>query len=372
MKILLTDIGNRKSFDVYNCLKKLNYDLILTSDDLSLCNRLVYAEEVYELNKSTEERFVSDLEGIVKSFRNEKLVFVPVEEDTILLFFEYVEKYGQKNFCYALPDKFIFELSRDKKRLSRFCDENEIPHPRELTLERLKNDFVEVVAKPCVGSGSKGLIFVHNQNELEKLTDCGSEYLVQELMPNPAGVQGAFFLFNRGKEIGFYGHKRLRTYPVKAGVTVFSEIEFDSRIRKAGSRLLEKLNWHGLAMVEFLLDPITGNYNVIEINPRVWGSFLLSEFAGTGFLKNYVNLSLGLPIEKFTPRQDVKIRWFFPFDLVNYIERRGAINNFWSFDTGSTCYIGFTYANKLKSLLFILCSIINVKKLKKFLEKVFN
>ena len=99
---------------------------------------------------------------------------------------------------------------------------------------------------------------MNSPDDLSFLDDIGEEYLLQEMLQNPLNVEGAFFLFNNGEPVSYYGHKRLRTYPVKAGVTVYSKISYNNVIEKAGINLLKKLNWHGLAMVEFLFDPKSG------------------------------------------------------------------------------------------------------------------
>jgi len=111
-------------------------------------------------------------------------------------------------------------------------------------------------------------------------------------------VPGVFYLFENGKMVSYYGHKRIRTYTIEGGVTVYSKISFNEQIKKMGENLLSKLNWSGLAMVEFLFDKRVNDYKIIEVNPRLWGSIFLSEFANTKFIRNYINLSIAVKEEK--------------------------------------------------------------------------
>lgn len=48
-------------------------------------------------------------------------------------------------------------------------------------------------------------------------------------------------------------------------------------------RLLDHLEWHGVAMVEFKLDDRTGKPVILEVNPRFWGSLSMAISAGVDF-----------------------------------------------------------------------------------------
>ena len=51
----------------------------------------------------------------------------------------------------------------------------------------------------------------------------------------------------------------------------------------ASSRLIKALNWSGVAMVEFKLNPDSGEFCLMEINGRFWGSLPLAVTAGADF-----------------------------------------------------------------------------------------
>ena len=82
-------------------------------------------------------------------------------------------------------------------------------------------------------------------------------------------------------------------------------------------KILDKAGWNGLVMLEFLLDERTGKYKVIEANPRVWGSIMLSEFSGRNLLSNYVRLCMNQsPLFNYRT-EETYIRWFFPVDVLH-------------------------------------------------------
>ncbi len=106
-------------------------------------------------------------------------------------------------------------------------------------------------------------------------------FVVQRFVPgNGAGV---FFAYDHGRCVATFAHRRLREKPPAGGVSVVSESATPAPEHvEYGRRLLDALEWHGVAMVEFRVDP-EGTPWLIEINPRLWGSVQLAIDAGVDF-----------------------------------------------------------------------------------------
>lgn len=372
MKILLTDVFLRKSFDVINIL--LNYfeedELIFTLDNQSTTLKLklfsIYRVRHFKvLRKSC---FTEDLISISKNFSSEEIVFLPIEEDMTHLFLKFTEN-ESFNFKYLLPNIGEYNLSRNKKDLNLFCENNNISSPKFITKEVLENGNFQypIIKKPKLGSGAKGIIYIENEEDL-KSCQIDFEYdFVQERLPNPKDVQAGFYLCKDGKVISFYSHKRIRTFPETGGVTVFSKAENNSDILELGSQLLGKLNWSGVAMAEFIYDERDKKYKLIEINPRLWGSIMLSEFCNSKFLINYINGSLGKKIIKNEVNTNRYIRWIFPYDVFYCIKT--VSNPFLFFKKRkNTCYINFSYTNTRRSLLLILLTYFDLSKISKLFQ----
>ena len=117
-------------------------------------------------------------------------------------------------------------------------------------------------------------------------------------------------------------------------------------------------------MLEFLYDVRCRQYKIIEANPRIWGSIMLSEYCGSQMLENYVRLCCSLPLFGSTINTNVKIRWFFPVDLLNYIRSGFRINDFWYFH--NTCFINWSYAAWHRAMWFNLSSIFKLKNIQRF------
>ena len=306
MKILLTDIYFRKSFDIINILK-LHYHpncFIYTDTDVTLSSRLksnlIYgAKTVHRLRKNNN--FKQDLFKISTLYKDEEIVFIPIEESTTLIFMEFLsDTIRSHNFKFLLPNSETFLLSRNKEELNIFCEENQIPSPKYISREtfNLRTFRFPIIIKPKHGSGAKGIIYIENEEGLKGQSIDFDNFFVQERLPNSKEVEAGFYLCDKGEIISFYSHKRIRTYPETGGVTVFSQSSSSLDIKQSGETIIQKLNWSGLLMIEFIFDKRDNTYKLIEINPRLWGSIMLSEFCGAEFLNKYVDISMGNVFKK--------------------------------------------------------------------------
>jgi predicted ATP-grasp superfamily ATP-dependent carboligase len=133
--------------------------------------------------------------------------------------------------------------------------------------------------------------------------------LVQEFVP---GVGfGVFALMNHGKLRALFGHQRLREmFPTGSGSSYRASVPVDPYMRDYALRLLEALNWHGVAMVEFKKDLRDGIPKLMEINGRFWGSLPLAIAAGVDFPYLLCRMMLEGDIEEVaTYRIGVRCRW---------------------------------------------------------------
>src|SRR5581483_10654776 len=104
---------------------------------------------------------------------------------------------------------------------------------------------------------------------------------------------GAEFLFDRGKKIWRFVHERVHEYPLSGGASSYRlSIKPPDALLRDAEKLLLSLNWHGVAMVEFKMNA-SGQYWLMEINPRLWGSLALSLDAGVSFPLGLLQLACG-------------------------------------------------------------------------------
>jgi len=373
--ILLTDVQYRKEFDNVSITKQLfpKEHLILCTTKGKLFCRLSYGRCSVEKLRTEDgkEAFFEDFKALLKKYSGDKIVYFPGEEQTTDYVVDYIEQLGQGNIISLLPSYAMYQLFRNKRSLNHYCIENGFPAPKEYQVEDLPNVEYPVLLKPEIGSGSHGQYRLYKKEDYTddvKDTLAQVPYLIQELLPNGKDVQGGFFLCHKGQVIGAYTHKRIRTSPEEGGVTVLSCLNDNPRLIEQGKALLEHAGWEGLIMLEYIYDERSGEYKLIEANPRSWGSIMLSEYSGAKLLSNYIRICLGQESEGPEMKKEAYIRWFFPMDLLNWIKKKGKIKGFWNFK--NTCFINWTYARKDRALFFILASVFNMHNVKSLFGRI--
>jgi len=357
MKILITDPLSRKTFDVVNILlRDYNLDdfVFLSDKNHSKVKKIYSIQKCFNLRSKS---FNSDLLFISNNYRDHDIIFLPIEEKTIILFYNFITNYGLKNFKASLPSFDSFKLSRNKDELNLFCENNMIPCPK--LYSKVHYNF-PLIIKPINGSGSEGIKFVKSNNGFNINEVNFENYFIQELLDNSRDIIAGFYLCKDGDVLSFYNHTRIRTFPKKGGVSVYSKSGEDIGVKCAGEKIIKNLNWSGLIMIEFLKDNVSNEFKLIEINPRLWGSILLSEFNNSKFIKSYIELSLGNKLENYKIKQDVFIRWVFPYDFLFFFD--SPISFF--IKKANTCYLNFTYSTYMKSIKFILLTYFDFKKIK--------
>jgi predicted ATP-grasp superfamily ATP-dependent carboligase len=132
--------------------------------------------------------------------------------------------------------------------------------------------------------------------------------LVQEYVDG-AGI-GYFALMDHGRLRAEFAHRRLRDVrPTGSGSSLRVSTLPDERVRAAARAMLDALQWHGVAMVEFRLRA-DGTPTFLEINGRFWNSLALAIHAGVDFPARLAAIAAGEdpgPMPQY--RAGVRCRW---------------------------------------------------------------
>lgn len=373
--ILITDVQYRKEFDIISIIKKLfpKEHLILGTTKSRLFCMLSYGpcSVVRISTEQGKDVFFRDFKALLDKYCRDKIIYVPGEEQTTDYVVDFIEQYGHGNIISLLPPTSLYKLFRNKRSLNQYCLEHDFPAPKEYNQKSLYEDIYPVILKPVIGSGSHGQYRLYKKEDYTddiKNVLSHQPYLIQELLPNSKNVQGCFYLCHEGKVVGAYTHKRIRTSPEEGGVTVLSCLNNNPQLIEQGKSLLEYAGWEGLIMLEYIYDGNSGEYKLIEANPRIWGSIMLSEYSGANLLSNYMRICLSQKVEKTQMKKESYIRWLFPMDLLNWLKKKGKIKGFWDFK--NTCFINWTYARKDRALSFMLMSVFSLHNLKNLIARI--
>jgi predicted ATP-grasp superfamily ATP-dependent carboligase len=109
-------------------------------------------------------------------------------------------------------------------------------------------------------------------------------------------------------------------YPVQGGPSTLREGVEHPQVMELGLSLLKSLNWTGVGMVEFKVDPRDGVPKLMEVNPRFWGSLQLAIVSEVDFPYLILKMARG---ESFAPilRYPVgrRCRWLLFGDILHFL-----------------------------------------------------
>lgn len=346
--LVVPDACTRKALDVYNLCRHYSIPVLLTSE-CSPIHRVLFSFAYMQKVHSSSQL----LEKIRFDKRN-RFVYLPMEEDSTRKFYD-SDFFALSNVVSLLPGKDEFSLVSNKSRFREFCREHEINSP---ACFKSIDDIVDsevcdgFIVKPNNSSGSRGIILFWTK---ESLLDAVSRNLVnfedfsiEEYIRGGEKVLGGFFLFNHGQLIDFYSHERRVVYPKFGGASIVCDSSVNDLVLESGKELLELLSWHGFAMVEYVFDPDRKSLKVIEVNPRVWGSIILSTASNKHFLQHYFNLALDkeVKVKSFRAATMIWLHKLFFLWAIGKISLPKSITN------KNRVYVNFTFGTFFMFLRF--------------------
>ena len=282
-RILVTDGNNRTSLYAVRSLGSKDLDV-------AVCERSNIKHPISFYSKYCKDKILISPDQYIASLAELSDKFdaiIPISTKTSIPIAMHRDLF--KNVSILIPDHSTLSLADNKRALLEFAKEISIPIPTTLhsgtPFSKIKNEIgLPFVVKPIQGSGAKGVYYVKNESDFAhaKSKIKNTQYLIQEYIKGP-GYGFSALLAENSKVIAQFTHKRIREYPVTGGISTFCESVKNEKMEKYGLKLLKKLKWQGLAMVEFKLDEKDGIPKLMEINPRFWGSMPLAIKSGVDF-----------------------------------------------------------------------------------------
>jgi predicted ATP-grasp superfamily ATP-dependent carboligase len=206
-------------------------------------------------------------------------VAIPVGLDMVQLFIDFRDILSVPAMLPALP---VFQIASNKRLTFQHAAVLGIPIPHTLAGVNWRDLAAPVVFK----HPRRGALIAYTREQAafhaEQLGPELQTHMAQEYIPGQNGF-GYFGFFQNGRETGHFMHERLMQFPKEGGPSVVARAIRSSPIRELGRSLLESLNWHGVAMVEFKRSDTDGKFYLMEINPKLWGSLDLAIQSGCNF-----------------------------------------------------------------------------------------
>ncbi|MBA7616773.1 D-alanine--D-alanine ligase [subsurface metagenome] len=340
VKVLVTDAQMRNSLAIIRSLGKNGLEVTGAEETrfaTGFFSRYCKHKIVYPGSHKYPDGFVKCLLDVVRKAHYEAIF--PVTDSTAVAIAKYKDKFS-KYTLVPLPDYEVLIKVMDKAETIKVAQENGISCPKTYLIDDIKEvetvkDGLQfpVVIKPRRSSGSRGLTLCRSQEELSarypKIVAAYGPCMVQEYIPHGGEELGVYVLLNFNSELrAVTVQKRLRSYPVSGGPSTLRETVKRPELVEIALRLLKALQWWGIAMVEFKIDPRDNQPKLMEVNPRWWGSLQLSILSGVDFPYLLYKLITEGDIEPVSDyKVGVRCRWLLPGDILWFLSAQRKLHN---------------------------------------------
>ncbi|TVO62870.1 MAG: hypothetical protein FHP92_10180 [Denitromonas halophila] len=297
-RILILDADLAPALSVARSLKEIGIAVDVASNNdhpIAAYSRTVDACLNYPDPLERQSEFIDWIREITKQSRY--ALIIPVTERTVAPLLKYRDRYDDSRIAMAPTDSL--RLALDKAQTVALAESVGIPVPRSVLVDdiaqlddaRAQFSF-PIVIKPASSVGadqSKNVqltvSYAFDDNELRAQVRHALRFghvILQEYFRGEG--EGIELLADQGKVVYAFQHRRLHEVPLTGGgSSLRMSVDITPALLDASQRLMAAMKWHGVAMVEFKHDPASGQFRLMEVNGRFWGSLPLAAAAGANF-----------------------------------------------------------------------------------------
>lgn len=247
-------------------------------------------------------------------------VVIPLGDDSAAIVSEQLDQLKAITNLSA-PGFSSFLAGYDKNQLMRLCKEKGYPHPATLDLSLYDNiDCEEVrsfaypaMLKPNQTTGGRGMRKVDSYEELESCyaglrEQYGDYHLQRFIRPGGRQIKVQLIVDEQGTLLQSSVIEKARWYPVQGGSCCCAISVVNPEAVSMCHSVLKDLKWEGFADFDLIQDPDSGEFLIMEINPRVPACIKGAIAAGMDWGEIIVNASLGLPQKEYSYKTGVVTR----------------------------------------------------------------
>lgn len=337
MKVLLTDGDYKNTLGIVRSLGRQGHQVSVLArrrGELAACSR--YCSNVELTPPLTLENFADVVLQVLERTPHDLLM--PVGYLSTLASAAGKNKIGVRTRLEVAGAESI-AMAADKRRIRELAlrlglraPHSIYPRSMEEACDLAATLEYPVVLKPAGESLPKGVRIVTRQSEFRpRFKELKASWpaaspelpMIQSFVPGYGC--GFFALYQNGACKRVFMHRRIREFPASGGASCCAESFYDPELQAAGTTLLDALNWHGVAMVEFRYDPAKKQYSLLEVNPKFWGSLDLALAAGADFPGYLCEMADGknLPYAQ-DYRHPLRFHWPLSGDIQHLFQRPAA------------------------------------------------
>ena len=332
MKVLILDGGNQNTLATVRNLGKAGHEIHVVAtgkNSLALFSKYCFRYYILPDPRSKDDEYMVALIELLKQVQFD--VLLPMGFRSYQLCAANADAIRQYT-SLTITSKENISLASDKRLTYDLAERVGVPIPKTFKidsleeLKKIETDF-PVVIKSSFESGTNVVEYAFSKIEMvQKFEQMVVKHqfkpedypIIQQYITGEG--YGFFAYYDKGTCKAFFMHHRLREYPVTGGASVCAESFYDDVLINSGKKLLDALKWDGVAMVEFKKHG-DGEYKLMEINPKFWGSLELALASGVNFPEMILKRAKAEPVIQQLPFRQVTFQWLINGELFHFLER---------------------------------------------------
>lgn len=283
--IVLASIASRKSLAIARSIKDLlKFRVIGIAHNIHPNIFSIFFDKAYIVR--VDRNSLSWIYSVLNIAKEHKCIaVVPIDFIDFYMFSKYQKVFGDHNIILVSPP--YESIVAASNRIVVFQTIGDIVHvPNQVSINS-SNDITKIynlipplVVKNISDASSPSFHLDYSSAISEAINRM--PVIIQEYVEGIA--RGYYALVANGIPILEFVHQRLIEYTPIGGASLAAEgFVKDPILINIGRKIVERLKWSGVIMVETRYSDEKGKYYVIELNPKFWGSIDLPESLGYKF-----------------------------------------------------------------------------------------
>ncbi|WP_057757121.1 ATP-grasp domain-containing protein [Lapidilactobacillus dextrinicus] len=285
--ILILTVGTRVKIVEY--FKALPHVKVVCTDASLNAPALYFGDVHYQMPRFTDPTYLDRVLEICEAEDIDGIL--PIIDTTAFMLSQNQQRFSQKNIKIITSPPEAVALSYDKRKLARFCHDNQLPTiPTFESLSDFKCareagqiDF-PVFVKPAIGSGSVDNYKVSDMTELEAVLVDKTNMIIQAFVDGPEFGIDAYCDLETGELVDLFVKEKLL---MRGGETDKARSVDQEPILSILRDLVRRANLRGPIDVEFFYDH--GQWLISEINTRFGGGYPFAQACGKNYPQLIVN-----------------------------------------------------------------------------------
>ena len=310
-KIVVLMLGGARRVSMGELLinsgKRLGYNVEILSYELDCCVPIAAIGTVIIGRKWQDPYVVEHIVETVKMFGVN--IILPFVDGAIAVASEC--KRLLSDVFIPVSEEDIATAMFDKALAAKLFAEKDIAIPSTYSIDDCR---FPAIAKPRLGSASKGIKVINDAKELKQLQN-PAEYLIQEYIAHREEYTVDCYVSKEKKTMCIVPRLRIDVI----GGEVMRTMTFKSELLIDLSRqVLDKISFEGPVTLQFLHNLDNDEFMLMEINPRLGGGVVCSIHAGAPIADYIINEYLGNDIKECDDWIENTLMTRYPKEVIFY------------------------------------------------------